>query len=233
MFFCCWKINAELQFATQRSSNWWSSNWPAVAHAWFTANNRNYLRVSLIIVFARTANCFSTDKTIGQVGCMYQQANAFVKAGNVTNTSPLKQGCWSVVKTQIRLRSSSLHEHGSGFCLRTSLFPKAISVWGFKHRPLPIDQVFCTCCRFCLLESWRLKLNAGRANHAKSAKHSRYPLSRAGLTEREVPGKIVTARPPWRWAELHYVELICSNRKLYHKINIFLQLWHYATTFLS
>ena len=46
------------------------------------------------------------------------------------------------------------------------------------HSPIPIDQVFCTRCMFCLLQSWRFQLTeSARAICAKSAKHSRLPLS--------------------------------------------------------
>jgi len=35
-----------------------------------------------------------------------------------------------------------------------------ICVWVFKYRRVPIDQVFCTRCMLCLLQSWRFQLIA-------------------------------------------------------------------------
>jgi len=35
-----------------------------------------------------------------------------------------------------------------------------ICVQAFKHQPVPIDQVFCTRCVLCLLQSWRFQLTA-------------------------------------------------------------------------
>jgi len=35
-----------------------------------------------------------------------------------------------------------------------------IRVRAFKQRPIPIDQVFCTRCMLCLLQSWRVQLTA-------------------------------------------------------------------------
>ena len=35
-----------------------------------------------------------------------------------------------------------------------------VCVWAFKHRPVPIDQVFCIGCMLCLLQSWRFQLSA-------------------------------------------------------------------------
>jgi len=35
-----------------------------------------------------------------------------------------------------------------------------ICVRAFKHQPVPIDQVFCTRCMLCLLQSWRFQLTA-------------------------------------------------------------------------
>jgi len=43
---------------------------------------------------------------------------------------------------------------------RKWLFVNYISIRAFKHRPVPIDQVFCTRCILCLLQSWRFQLTA-------------------------------------------------------------------------
>jgi len=48
---------------------------------------------------------------------------------------------------------------------------KYIRVQEFKYRPVPIDQVFCTRCMLCLLQSTIPATSAARVNHTKSAKH--------------------------------------------------------------
>jgi len=35
-----------------------------------------------------------------------------------------------------------------------------IRVWAFKYRPVPIDQVLCTCRMLCLLQYWQFQLTA-------------------------------------------------------------------------
>jgi len=58
-----------------------------------------------------------------------------------------------------------------GQCLRTFCYfydqnqengslENYICVRAFKHRPVSIDQVFCTRCMLCLLQSWRFQLTA-------------------------------------------------------------------------
>jgi len=55
---------------------------------------------------------------------------------------------------------------------------KYICVPAFKHRTIPIDQVFCTRCMLCLLQSWRFLLKRCPGKPCKAPKtHSRLPLS--------------------------------------------------------
>ena len=49
----------------------------------------------------------------------------------------------------------------------------------FKHRPVPIDQVFCTRCMLCLLQSWRFELTGlpKQTMQRTQNTYSRLPLS--------------------------------------------------------